>query len=137
MECQVGTLIKNVISLIGRSENVCGISSDMMRQLLPEPPRQEAFKGLMMNFILDQEEKVRQLEEYMCVIGSDFMQLSLEVVETLKKEIKIKENGVKKIEKITWYPNNKDLGPINDHKILEAFRKKVAFYTLDLNLEKG
>ncbi|GJZ13521.1 zinc finger, CCHC-type containing protein [Tanacetum coccineum] len=80
IECKVGTLMENAISLMGRSKNVCGMSNNMMRQLLPEPSRQEAFKDLVMNFILDQEEKVRQLEEYMCVIGSDFMQLSLEVV---------------------------------------------------------
>ncbi|GJS65728.1 hypothetical protein Tco_0680292 [Tanacetum coccineum] len=49
-----------------------------------KPSRQEEFEDLVMNFILDQEEKVRQLEEYMCVIGSDFMQLSLEVVGKLK-----------------------------------------------------
>ncbi|GJV32180.1 hypothetical protein Tco_1392580 [Tanacetum coccineum] len=88
MECQVDTLIKNAISLMGRSENVCGMTSNMMRQLPPEPSRQEAFKDLVMNFILDQEVKVRQLEEYMCVIGSDFMQFSLEVVEKLKEEIR-------------------------------------------------
>ncbi|GJU74712.1 zinc finger, CCHC-type containing protein [Tanacetum coccineum] len=66
MECRVDTLMKDVISLMGRSENVYGISSNMMRQLPAEPPRQEAFEYLVMNFILDQEEKVRQLEEYMC-----------------------------------------------------------------------
>ncbi|GJX76882.1 zinc finger, CCHC-type containing protein [Tanacetum coccineum] len=40
--------------------------------------KNEAFEDLVMNFILDQEEKVKQLEEYMNVIGSDFMHLSLE-----------------------------------------------------------
>nr|GEU39181.1 zinc finger, CCHC-type [Tanacetum cinerariifolium] len=69
----------------GRSEDVCGMTSDMMRQLPPKPSRQEAFEDLVMNFILDQEEKVKQLEEYMSVIGSDFMQLSLEVIFDEKK----------------------------------------------------
>nr|GEW93814.1 hypothetical protein [Tanacetum cinerariifolium] len=82
-----------------------------MRQLPPEPSHQEAYEGLIMNFILDQEEKVRQLEEYMCVIGSDFMQLSLKVVEKLKEEIRIKEKNSKRIQKITSYVHSKDSGP--------------------------
>ncbi|GKC49080.1 hypothetical protein Tco_1071825 [Tanacetum coccineum] len=63
------------------------MSSNMMHQLPPEPSRQEAFEDLVMNFILYQEERVKQLEEYMGVIRSDFMQLSLKVVEKLKDEI--------------------------------------------------
>nr|GEW88337.1 MAK10-like protein [Tanacetum cinerariifolium] len=81
MEHQVDTLMKDAISLIGKSEDLCGLSSNTMHQLPPEPLHHEAFKSLIMNFILDQDEKVCQLKEYMCVIGSDFMQLSLEVVE--------------------------------------------------------
>ncbi|GJS68037.1 zinc finger, CCHC-type containing protein [Tanacetum coccineum] len=73
MKSHVDTLMKDAISIIGRSENIFGISSDTVRQLPLEPSRQKAFKDLVMNFILDQEEKVRQLEEYMCVIGSDFI----------------------------------------------------------------
>ncbi|GJW94652.1 hypothetical protein Tco_0174324 [Tanacetum coccineum] len=92
MENRVDTLMKDAILIMSRSENVFGISSDMMRQLPSEPSRQEAFEYLVMNFILDQEEKVKQLKEYMCVIGSEFMQLSLEVIERLKDEIRIKEN---------------------------------------------
>ncbi|GJW72222.1 hypothetical protein Tco_0129139 [Tanacetum coccineum] len=49
----------------------------------------------------EDEGKVKQLEEYMGVIGSDFMQLSLEVVGKLKEEIRMEENRTKKIEKIT------------------------------------
>nr|GEW10536.1 hypothetical protein [Tanacetum cinerariifolium] len=94
-------LMENGISLIGRSERICGMSSNMMLQLPPKPLRQEAFEDLVMNFILDQEEKVKQFEEYMDVIGSDFMQLSFEVVEKLKDEIRAEENRVKKNEKIT------------------------------------
>nr|GEX39860.1 ribonuclease H-like domain-containing protein [Tanacetum cinerariifolium] len=85
---------------MGRSGDVYGMTSDMMRQLPPEPSRQESFEYLVMNFILDQKEKVKQLEEYMNVIGSDFIQLSLEVVVKLKEEIRIGENKVKKIKKI-------------------------------------
>nr|GEX21756.1 ribonuclease H-like domain-containing protein [Tanacetum cinerariifolium] len=99
MESRVNTLMKVSISIIGKSENVFRISIDMMPQLPPEPSRQEVFKDLMMNFILDQEEKVKQLEEYMGVIGSDFLQLSLVVVEKLKEEIRIKKNKFMKIKK--------------------------------------
>ncbi|GKB97805.1 hypothetical protein Tco_0983942 [Tanacetum coccineum] len=80
------------------------MTSHMMRQLPPKPSYQEAFKDLATNFILDQEEKVKKLEEYMGVIGSDFMQLSLEVIMKLKEEIRMEENRVKKVEKITSSP---------------------------------
>ncbi|GJU93650.1 zinc finger, CCHC-type containing protein [Tanacetum coccineum] len=88
MECKVGTLMEKAISLMERSESIFGMSSNMMRQLPPEPSHQEAFEDLMMNFILDQEERVKQLKEYIGVIRSNFMQLSLKVVEKLKDEIK-------------------------------------------------
>ncbi|GKC28872.1 hypothetical protein Tco_1036166 [Tanacetum coccineum] len=99
--------------------------SDMMRQLPLEPSCQEAFEDLVMNFILDQEKKVKQLEEYMGVIGSDFMQLSLEVIMKLKEEIKMEENRVKKIEKIMRYPDTKDLKPLNGRKFAEVMRLLV------------
>ncbi|GKB15812.1 hypothetical protein Tco_0849735 [Tanacetum coccineum] len=122
-------LMKDAISIIGRSANIFRISSDMMRQLPPEPSRQEAFEELVMNFILDQEEKVKQLEEYMGAIGSDFMQLSSEVVGKLKEEIRMEESRTKKIEKITRYPNTEDLKPLNGHKFLEALTEKASFHT--------
>ncbi|GKA58181.1 hypothetical protein Tco_0757369 [Tanacetum coccineum] len=101
MEYKVGMLMEKAISLIGKSESIFGMSSNMMRQLPIEPSRKEAFEDLVMNFILDQEERIKQLEEYMGVIRSDFMQLSLKVIEKLKYEIRAEENRVKKIEKIT------------------------------------
>ncbi|GJR36072.1 alkylated DNA repair protein AlkB homolog 8 isoform X1 [Tanacetum coccineum] len=129
MECKVDMLMKNAISLMGRSED-------------------EAFEDLVMNFIHDQEEKVKQLEEYMCVIGNDFMQFSSKVIKRLKEEIRIKENGVKKIEKImreipsdgepeakllpNFSPLNVNLGdkrgtdpPIKPHSP-DSFRMKVV-----------
>nr|GEU44194.1 putative reverse transcriptase domain-containing protein [Tanacetum cinerariifolium] len=129
MESRVDTLMKDAISIMGRSENVFGISSDMMRQLPPELSRQEAFEDLVMNFILDQEEKDKQLEEYMSVIGSDFVQLSLEVVKKLKEEIIIKKNKFTKIKKITRYPNTEDLKPLNGDKFSEALSEKASFHT--------
>ncbi|GKD37663.1 zinc finger, CCHC-type containing protein [Tanacetum coccineum] len=121
MECQVDTLMKDVISLMGKSGDLYGLTSNTMRQLPPEPSHLKEFGGLVTNFILDQEEKVCQLEEYMCVIGSDFMQLSLEVVEKLKEEIRVEKNKFTKIKKITRYPDTKDLEPLNGHKFPEAF----------------
>ncbi|GJU54710.1 hypothetical protein Tco_1228424 [Tanacetum coccineum] len=89
--------MENAITLMERSEIVFGMSSNMMRRLPPEQLCQKAFEDLVMNFILDQEERVKQLEEYMGVTRSDFMQLSLEVVEKLKEEIRAEENSVKRL----------------------------------------
>ncbi|GJV47483.1 hypothetical protein Tco_1437695 [Tanacetum coccineum] len=100
MKCKVNTLMKEAISLMGRSESVFGMTSNTVYQLPSEPSRQEEFEDLVINFILNQEEKVRQLEEYISVIGNDFMQLSLEVVRKLRKEIRIEQNRSKKIKKI-------------------------------------
>ncbi|GKD38111.1 hypothetical protein Tco_1258318 [Tanacetum coccineum] len=129
MECQVDTLMKDAISLMGKSGDLCGLTSNTMRQLPLEPSHQEEFEGLLTNFILDQEEKVCQLEEYMCVIGSDFMQLSSEVVEKLKEEIRVKKNKFTKIKKITRYPDTEDLEPLNGHKFSEALTEKASFHT--------
>nr|GEZ87587.1 hypothetical protein [Tanacetum cinerariifolium] len=125
--------MKNTISLMGRSENICGMSSNMMRQLPLEPSHYEAFEDLVMNFILDQEVKLRQLEEYMCVIGSDFIQLSLEVVEKLKEEIRVKENKFTRIKKIMWYPDTEDLDPHNGHRFLEALTERHLSIHLNLS----
>nr|GEU95090.1 hypothetical protein [Tanacetum cinerariifolium] len=100
MECKVDTLMKESISLIERSKSVFGMTSNTVYQLPSEPLRQGKFEDLVMNFILDQEEKVRKLKEYMCAIGSDFMQLSLEFIRKLREGIRIKQNRTKKI-KIT------------------------------------
>ncbi|GKD62441.1 zinc finger, CCHC-type containing protein [Tanacetum coccineum] len=129
MECKVGTLMEEAITLMGRSESIFRISSDMMRQLPPKPSRQEAFEDLVMNFILDQEEKVKQLKEYMDVIGSDFMQLSSEVVGKLKEEIRMEENRTKKIKKIIRYPDTEDLEPLNGYKFSEILTEKASFHT--------
>ncbi|GJX32118.1 zinc finger, CCHC-type containing protein [Tanacetum coccineum] len=136
MECKVDTLMKEAISLIGRSKGVFGMTSNTVYQLPSEPSQQEEFKDLMINFILDQEEKVRQLKEYMCVIGSDFMQLSLEVVGKLE-EIRIEQNRTKKIKKITRYPDTKDVEPLNDHKFSETLTKEVPSDTLKIVLPKS
>nr|GEZ23326.1 zinc finger, CCHC-type [Tanacetum cinerariifolium] len=64
IECKVDILMKEAISLIGKSESVFGMTSNTMYQLPSEPSRQEEFEDLVMNIILDQEEKVRQLKNF-------------------------------------------------------------------------
>ncbi|GJY53938.1 ribonuclease H-like domain-containing protein [Tanacetum coccineum] len=87
---------------------------------------QEAFEDLVMNSILDQEEKVKQLEEYKSVIGNDFIQLSLEVIAKLKDEPRMEENKFKKIEKNMRYPDTEDLEPLSDCKSSETLTKKAS-----------
>ncbi|GJR85145.1 hypothetical protein Tco_0209156 [Tanacetum coccineum] len=127
MECRVDTLMKDAISLMGKSGDLCGLTSNTMRQPPPKPSHHEEFEGLLTNFILDQEEKIRQLKEYMCVIGSDFMQLSSEVVEKLKEEIMVKKDKFTKIKKIMRYPDTEDLEPLNGHKFSKALTEKTSF----------
>ncbi|GJY42361.1 hypothetical protein Tco_0429631 [Tanacetum coccineum] len=129
MESRVDMLMKDAISMMERSENVFGISSNMMHRLPLEPSCQEAFEDLVMNFILDQEEKVKQLEEYICVIGSDFLQLSSKVDEKLKEEIRVKKNKFTKIKKIMRYPDTEDLEPLYGHKFSESLTEKAYFHT--------
>nr|GEV07146.1 hypothetical protein [Tanacetum cinerariifolium] len=62
MECKVDTLMKEAISPMGRSESIFGMTSNTMYQLPSEPSRQEEFEDLLMNFILDQEERIKQLK---------------------------------------------------------------------------
>ncbi|GKE24685.1 zinc finger, CCHC-type containing protein, partial [Tanacetum coccineum] len=88
MERKVDTLMKDAIPLMGRSEGVFRMTTNEMYQPPPEPSRQEEFEHIVMNFILDQEERVEQLEEYMKVIIGDFMQLSSEVTRRLKDKIR-------------------------------------------------
>ncbi|GJY54454.1 zinc finger, CCHC-type containing protein [Tanacetum coccineum] len=47
----------------------------------------------------------------------------------LKEEIMMEENKVKKIKKITRYPDTEDLEPLNDYKFLETLMKKESFHT--------
>ncbi|GJX13936.1 hypothetical protein Tco_0205694, partial [Tanacetum coccineum] len=72
------------------------------------------------------EERVKKLEEYMSVIGRDLMQLSLEVIAKLKEKIRVKENRIGIIEKITRYPDTKDLELLRDYKSSETLTKKAS-----------
>ncbi|GJZ45214.1 hypothetical protein Tco_0592810, partial [Tanacetum coccineum] len=57
MERKVDTLMKDAILLMRRGRDI----TVELNQLPPEPSRQEEFEHIVMNFILDQEEKVMQL----------------------------------------------------------------------------
>nr|GFD50544.1 hypothetical protein [Tanacetum cinerariifolium] len=88
MKRKVDTLMKGEISLMGRSEGVFRMETNKVYQPPPEPSHQEELEHIVMNFILDQEERVNQLEEYIRVIVSDFMQLSSKVTRRLKEKIR-------------------------------------------------
>nr|GEV09703.1 ribonuclease H-like domain, reverse transcriptase, RNA-dependent DNA polymerase [Tanacetum cinerariifolium] len=86
IERKVDTLMKDTILLMGRNESIFWMTTNKMYRPPSELSRQEEFEHIVMNFILDQEERVKRLKEYMKVIVSDFMQLSSEVTRGLKKK---------------------------------------------------
>ncbi|GJU02666.1 hypothetical protein Tco_1113004 [Tanacetum coccineum] len=137
MEYKVDALIKDAISLMGSSEGVFRITSNEMYQLPLEPLRQEEFEHIMMNFILNQEERVKQLEEYMDVIMDDFMQLSSEVTRRLKEKIIEKGSRMRKIEKITRYLENEDPKPSSNLKFSETLTKSTSFHAPNFILPKS
>ncbi|GKA26688.1 zinc finger, CCHC-type containing protein [Tanacetum coccineum] len=86
MKRKVDTLMKDAISLMGRSKSIFRMTTNEMYRPPSDPSRQEEFEHIVMNFILDQKERVKQLKEYMKVIVGDFMQLSSEVTRGLKEK---------------------------------------------------
>ncbi|GJY18624.1 hypothetical protein Tco_0390115 [Tanacetum coccineum] len=96
------------------------------------PSRQEESEHIVMNFILDQEERVEQLEEYIKVIIGDFMQLSSEVTGRLKDRIREEGGRLTKIEKITKYPDKEVPEPLARQKFPETPAKKRS--TIPSNL---
>ncbi|GKB87027.1 hypothetical protein Tco_0959299 [Tanacetum coccineum] len=91
-----------------------------------------------MNFILDQEERVKQLEEYMKVIVADFMQLFLEVTGRLKEKIIEEGSRIRNIKKITKYPDIKVPEPLAMHKFSEnpaIFFRDLQFYPYELTMD--
>ncbi|GJT85060.1 hypothetical protein Tco_1066777 [Tanacetum coccineum] len=77
-----------------------GRNRDFWRTL-PEPSRQRQFERIILNFMRDQEEELRQLKEYMNEIDNEFMHLSLMVIEMVEEKIRAQES--KKIQKITKF----------------------------------
>ncbi|GJU21331.1 hypothetical protein Tco_1154673 [Tanacetum coccineum] len=84
MEFQVDSLMKDAISLRGKSENLCGLMRNESGYLSPEPPYQEAFEGLVMNFILDQEKKRPQLANLFRINEPVYRELVLEFFTTFE-----------------------------------------------------
>ncbi|GJS13668.1 hypothetical protein Tco_0408140 [Tanacetum coccineum] len=101
-------------------EEILDYENPNLEQLLGVMECKEAFEDLVVNFILDQEERVKQLEEYIGVIGSDFMQLSLkehtppvtypeEVEETLGTSIEVEPLDETQLEDLRLNTCNHDL----------------------------
>ncbi|GKB17093.1 hypothetical protein Tco_0851016 [Tanacetum coccineum] len=66
----------------------------------------------------DQEEELRQLEEYMNEIGDEFMHLSLMVIEMVEEKIRARE--IKKIQKITKFPDAMESESSNTFRSLDT-----------------
>ncbi|GJS28752.1 hypothetical protein Tco_0489372 [Tanacetum coccineum] len=125
MERKFDALMTDAISLMGKSESVFRLTTNEIYQPPSEPSRQEEFEHIVTNFILDQEERITQLENYMQVIVEEFMEFSSEVARKLKERIKEKENKPRKIEKITKYPDTKVLKNSAKCNFLENLEKKT------------
>nr|GFB03950.1 zinc finger, CCHC-type [Tanacetum cinerariifolium] len=87
MEHKVDTLMKDVISLMEKSKSVFRLATNEMYRPLSEPSRQDEFEHIVMNFVLDQKERIKQLKDYMQAITDEFMEFSLEVTQRLKERI--------------------------------------------------
>ncbi|GJZ40984.1 hypothetical protein Tco_0587870 [Tanacetum coccineum] len=133
MERKVDTLLKDIISLIGRSESVFRMKTNKMYQPPPEPSCQEEFEHIVMNFILDQEERVEKLKEYMKVIIGNFMKLSSEVTRRLKDKIREEGGRLRKIEKITKYPDKEVPEPLVRKKFPETPAEKHSMIPSNLS----
>ncbi|GJX75722.1 zinc finger, CCHC-type containing protein [Tanacetum coccineum] len=59
MERKVDTLMKDAISLMGKRESVFWSTTNKMCRPPTETSRQEEFEHIVMNFIYDQEERIR------------------------------------------------------------------------------
>ncbi|GJY72564.1 hypothetical protein Tco_0476267 [Tanacetum coccineum] len=125
MERKVDTLMKDAISLMGKSDSVFRLTTNEMYRPPSEPSRQEEFEHIVMNFIFDQEERIRQLENYIQVITEEFIEFSSEVARRLKEMIKENDNKPRKIEKIVKYPDTKVLENSAKHNFLENLEKKT------------
>ncbi|GKE25857.1 hypothetical protein Tco_1441241 [Tanacetum coccineum] len=90
-----------------------------------EPSRQKEFEYIVMNFIYDQDERIRRLENYMQDITDEFMEFSSEVALRLKERIRESESKPRKIEKITKYPDTKVLENSTKHNFFENLKKKT------------
>ncbi|GJY90718.1 zinc finger, CCHC-type containing protein [Tanacetum coccineum] len=125
MEHKVDTLMKDTISLMGKSESVFRLATNEIYRPPSEPSHQEEFEHIVMNFVLDQEERTRQLEDYMQAFTDEFMEFSSEVTQRLKERINENENKPRKIIKITRYPDTEVLENNTMHDFLKNPKKKT------------
>ncbi|GJW74031.1 hypothetical protein Tco_0133401 [Tanacetum coccineum] len=125
MEHKVDTLMKNAISLMGKSKSIFRLTTNEMYQPPTEPSRQEEFEHIVINFIYDQEERIRQLKNYMQDITDEFMEFSSKVALRLKERIKESESKPRKIKKFTKYPDTKVLENSTKHDFSENLEKKT------------
>ncbi|GJY92029.1 hypothetical protein Tco_0507811 [Tanacetum coccineum] len=67
MECKVDTLMKEAISLMGRSESVFGMTSNTVYQLPSKPSRQEGFENLVVGKLKEEirmeKNRVKKIEK--------------------------------------------------------------------------
>ncbi|GJR89194.1 hypothetical protein Tco_0213205 [Tanacetum coccineum] len=124
MERKFNTLMKDAISLMGKSESIFRLTTNEMCRSPTEPSRQEEFEHIVINFIYNQEERIRQLEHYMQDITNEFMEFSSEFALRLKEKIKENKSKPRKIKKITKYLEAKDLENSAKHNFLENLEKK-------------
>ncbi|GJV60756.1 hypothetical protein Tco_1466856 [Tanacetum coccineum] len=117
--------MKDAIFLMGSSKDISRLIANEMCQPPTEPSRQEEFEHIVMSFIYDQEERIKQLENYMQDITDEFMELSLEVTLRIKERIKENESKPRKIEEITKYPDTKVLENSTRQNFLENLGKKT------------
>ncbi|GKB89665.1 hypothetical protein Tco_0961937 [Tanacetum coccineum] len=73
MERKVDTFMKDVISLMGRSESVFRMTTNEMYRPPSEPSRQEEFEHIVMNFILNNEQKTQEHKRTILHLSRDFI----------------------------------------------------------------
>ncbi|GKD62599.1 hypothetical protein Tco_1300108, partial [Tanacetum coccineum] len=110
MRHQVNPLFHEAASMMGRNRDFW--------QTLPEPSRQRQFEGIILSFMRDQEEELRQLKEYMNEIDDEFMHLSLMVIEMIEEKIRAQES--EKIQKITKFPDTMESESLNTFRSLDT-----------------
>ncbi|GKC28302.1 hypothetical protein Tco_1035596 [Tanacetum coccineum] len=125
IEHKLNALMKNALSAMGKSQGMFEMTRKEMYRKLSEPSRQEEFEHIVTNFIFNQEERIRQLKDYMQVISEEFMEFSSEVARRLKERIKENKNKPRKIKKIIRYPDTKTLENSAKQNFLENLKKKT------------
>ncbi|GKD32535.1 hypothetical protein Tco_1248044 [Tanacetum coccineum] len=95
MKCRVESLMRNEVLL----EYEVGFT-------FPKKPYQEELEARILKLIDDQEDQIRQLEEYMRKIKYTFMCLTNSLIGTLKVKIEPQRVHSIKIEKITRLPTH-------------------------------